>query len=257
MPTNKTLAWIVLTIVGAAIAAAGAFLAFQNYSRTLDTLMKDVLVHVGQVQSYTQDVSTEVRFPDRTLGIVGTYHINRKSLHYGSFSTTTLNIDGLGEHTFSVENMSFGDTIYTRVHTESSLLAKTIGQTNGWKSFLNTAIPQELENIALPGPTLDNFLLFGENGRFIRLEEKMGEEVLDGTPVHHYRFSLSGQSPETPGPVRALVERIGPTGTIDVWVDAATTMIRELRFTNDSYSSKTIISNVDTPLLMSPPPLTP
>ncbi len=232
-------------------------MAFQNYSRTLDTLMKEVLVHVGQVQSYTQDVTTNVRFPDRTLSIVGTYHINRKSLNYASFSTTTLNIDTLGEHVFSVENMAFGDTIYTRVHTDSPLLAETIGQTDGWKSFLNTAIPKELENIALPGPTLDNFLLLGESGRFIRLEEKLGEVILNGVPLHHYRFSLSGQSPEAPGPVRALIERIGPTGTIDVWVDAATTMVRELHFTNESYSSKTTISNVDTPLPMSPPPFTP
>ncbi len=257
MPTNKTLKWISLAVLAVFLAAGAAYVALDRYSRTLDTLMKETLAHVAQVQSYSQDVTTSVAFPDRTLHIVGTYHIDRKSRNYASFSTSTLKIAELGEHTFFVENLSLEDTIYTRISTESPLLTTTIPQTDGWKSFPNTAIPKELENIALPGPTLDNLLLFSENGRFIQLQEKMGEEVVRDATLNHYRFSLSGALPENPGPVKGLIERIGPSGHIDVWVDPSSTMIRELRFENDAYSSHTVIRSVDIPLVVTPPPTTP
>ncbi|MBP9669525.1 MAG: hypothetical protein KBE09_04525 [Candidatus Pacebacteria bacterium] len=257
MPTNKTLIWIAAVVAGALTVTVAAYVALDRYSRTLDALMKDTLVHVAHVESYSQDVTTEVAFPDRTLSIVGTYHIDRKARNYASFSTSTLKIAELGEHTFSVENLSLQDTIYTRISTESPLLTTTIPQTNGWKSFPNTAIPKDLENIALPGPTLDNLLLFGENGRFIQLQEKMGEEEVHGERLHRYEFSLSEVFPEHPGPVRALTERIGAAGRITVWVDATSAMIRHIRFENDTYSSETMISNVDTPLAIPAPLIAP
>lgn len=253
MSKSKVLVWGIIVLCFGVLAAIGVYLTLDHYAHSLDSLMIETMKKSDQITSYTQEVTTQVDFADRTLHILGTYHIDRKALRYASFSTTTLNIQGLGEHIFSVENMSFGDTIYTRVMTESPLLAKSIAQTGGWQSFLNTEIPKELENIALSGPTLDNILLFSEDGRFVRLEEKLGETIIDGTTLNHYRFSLSGATPTAAGSLSALIERIGPTGVIEVWVDPSSATIREIRATNETYRSRTILKNIGTPAEFAPP----
>ena len=250
-------------LIGAGIALFGilAGVAYHLYSRPpqLDAPILKVIANVSSIDSYVQHVDTEVVFPDRTLTIVGTYLNDFAAERFASLSTTTLAIPDqpveLREHTFTHENIAIGNDVFLRVDTESDLLKQTGTITYGpdWHHFTDRVIPEGFTDIAVPGPIHDSLVLLSENGTFLTLTEKHGKVMWGSEEFRRYTFIPSGLPAPADSSLKALLERIGPGGTIDVWIDERTSTVRYLVTANDEYRSTTTVSGINTPLTVEPP----
>jgi|CXWL01.1.fsa_nt_gi hypothetical protein len=222
----------------------------------LDALMEKVLDQVAATHAYTQHVETDIDLEGRHMRVVGVYDIDASVGSFASHSTTTFSIPDAPpkerDHVFTLENISIGDDVYTKIQTNSKLLQSTIPHSLDWKHFRKNAIPPQFVNIATPEPILDNLSLFGAHGKYIALVKNYGEEERGGETLSHYTFKLSEHASGAGGAVGALAERLGESGAIDVWVNASGATLRYLEFRNGSYRSTTAISGIN-----NLPPITP
>ncbi len=205
---------------------------------------------VASVTSYSQFVETEMKFPDRTLNIIGTYDVDTQNKRFASYSTTTLLIarDTKG-HIFTHQDIAIGDDVYTKVETYDNLLTSSIQSSAKWQSFKSNAIPRQLASIAIAGPIQDNLSLLAENGKYLTFAKKQDVTQWGTESLLRYTFTLSSYAFEvSDGPLNAAVKRIGKNGMIDVWIDPTTFEVRHLLFTNPPYTSTTTISRMNTPL---------
>lgn len=239
---------------GSAVLFIGIGVGYHFFTRPpqLDTPILKAFEQISSVRSYTQHAETEVQFPDRSLAIIGTYQNDAEKERYASLSTTTLTIPGeaqdMREHVFTHENIAIRKDIYVRLQTTSKLLKKTgtVSYSDEWRHFDAAVIPEQFENIAVPGPIHDSLLLLSENGKYITLTKKHGTVTRDAEELLRYTFKLSGIPAEADSPLQALVDRIGLEGTIDVWIDEQTSVVKFVVLANAEYRSTTTISDINT-----------
>lgn len=193
----------------------------------------------GHDRTYAMRVETLSQLGDRTLAIDGIYRIAAPNDSYASESTTTLTVLETGEmHSFSLQNISIGETVYVSVTSESPLLTRTLPLTEGWQSFSSDTIPPTLAGIATRGPILDNALIFAEDGSHL--------EFLEITPGGAYLFKLRNPHAQIGGVLQTLFERIGGDGRITVWLEGGT--VSQFVFTGDDYVSTTTMRGEPTPI---------
>jgi hypothetical protein len=237
---------ILAVICGLILAGYGAYMLKRAHD--LDVAVQDILLWIPTVTTYTQFVDTEMQFPDRLLQITGTYHIDSLQERYASHSTSTLTIpdgpDDNRKHSFTLENISIGNDVYTKIETDSPVLQTTIPHSPEWRHFTRTTIPENFQSISIPGPFLDNLRIFSESGTYIDPVAVGESEEHDGQTLTRYLFRISGTMPEESGPLMAILERIGPDGTIVAWVDDVFA-IRQLVFENDTYRSTTTVADIN------------
>lgn len=252
MPDSRT--WFIVGGLGIFIVLPflyGAQKAYEWYSK--DALLRAVIEEVALIQSYTQDVETRINLDDRVMEVRGMYHIDRDRRMFASFATTTLFIPGEGRpHEFSLENVAIDRDVYTRVRTESDLLSASIPHSETWLHFRSTDIPERFQNIAVPGPILDNLRLFERDGAYLTLVSKTPSDMTFQESLTKFTFHASGEEIFSEDTLAALLERIG-NGVIETWVDPETRGVRALRFTNGSYHSTTTIENINTPFAIQAP----
>ena len=245
---------LAIFLVAASISGWLLYRTFHTTKITIDAPMQKALALVSTITSYSQQVDTQVKFPDRLLKITGIYAVDTPNKNYLSYSTTTLLIAGdPREHTFTHQDISIGDTVYNKVETSDPLLKSSIKSNPSWRSFKSNAIPASLANIIIAGPIQDNLAILSKNGAFLSLIKKSSQVAWDGNTFLRYTFTLSSNvSKVGNGPLSAIVGRIGP-GTIDVWINPSTYLVQHMVFTNGSYISTTTIGSVNTPLFITAP----
>ena len=169
-------------------------------------------------------------------------------------STTTIVIPELKNqsHSFTLQNISIGDDVYSKITTSSSLFQKTIPVSPNWRHFKENAIPAKLADIAVAGPILDNSLLFSQSGKYISFVGKKRIN-LKGRPVDVYDFTLSGAEKNVPLALDSLMKRIGAEGHITIFIDFETKSALFFTLGNSSYHSTTTLISLDTPLSITPP----
>ncbi len=224
------------------IVAIGIFEAQKGPE--LDESVRMALRELGMDRIYGMRVETLVGLGDRGLAIEGLYRIDAPQDAYASEATTTLIIRESGEkHSFSLGNMSLGDTVYVSVASESPLLTRTLPLTGGWRSFESKAIPEQFRGIAVHGPILDNALLFEEEGAHLAFLEKSEDE--NG---QRYAFRLSDPEAVAGGTLATLFERIGENGRVYVWLNDGR-IVRAL-FTGSDYTSTTTFTSDIVPITL-------
>jgi hypothetical protein len=237
---------IALSVIMASVAMGGfGWWYYFSLPPELDAAFKQMLEDISAVRAYTQYVQTEIAMSDRHLRVVGTYYIDEIGNRFASSATTTLTMPDLPpserEHSFTLQNVSIGVNVYTRIETESELLKKTIPASPRWQRFQKDNIPSTFDNIAVPGPILDNLKLLGAGGTYLTLQGTPAIEKWNDELLTRYSFVLSDTAPKNSGgTLQALFERIGD-GTIDVWLDTETAVLKFMRFENDSYISTTTV----------------
>ncbi len=235
---TTTLLWLYLRPPGAAI----------------DEHLKSAFTNVERVTSYNQNSQTEIDLSDRRLHIEGVYSLNGPRLEFASIATTSILIptqNGTVTHSFTLENISIQDDLYTKIDTSSPLLRASIPH-GPWRHFKKNAVPTELKDIAVSGPILDTLLLFSSQGSYVSLITSHGDTMWNQEKMRRYTFKLS---PEVRalhgGTLETLVGRIA-TGTVDIWIDREDT-IRHAVLNGDTYHSTTTFSHFNTPPIIVAP----
>ncbi len=245
---DKKLAVIGAIVVIGLIGIASYYYYVQSTRLSIDLPLQKAFTNTSSITTYDQVVETRAEFPDRSLAISGIYGVDTAKRSYSSYSTTTLTIHGdLQGHVFTHKNIAIGSDVYVKVETADKLLSASIKNGPMWQHFTATTIPHEFSSIAIPGPIQDNLSLMSDNGKWLTLIKKSGSEKLGSSTLLHYVFRLSGKGPNSEGALNAMILRITPTGTIDVWIDPATSMPRYLRFMNSTYVSTTTLQYTDPP----------
>lgn len=226
--------------VGALMAALYIFLTSPP---ALDEPVLNVLRTLSSPIPYMQRVETEVRIGERTLSIQGIYYVDHERRTYDSIATTTLSyLDGETIGTFSIANRVIGDEVYTLVRTESDSIGETVPEKGVWKRFRSGAIAPEYIDISSDRPILDNLVLLRGEGSYLRLERKHGLILLGDESLLKYTFRLSPIALEIAGgTMGAIVNRVGTSGTIELWLDPAAGL-RHIVLTAPDYTSTTTLS---------------
>ncbi len=249
--------WLLAAVLAAALAAGGGYLAFSGkgpFGRPLapDETLLQAYRNVVQVQSYAEDVETQVVVANRSLSIRGYYLVDDRNLRYSSVATTTLGDPGGARGpSFTVHNISIGTDVYSLVSTPDASLRATIRADDAWHHYKSAAIPADLAGIAVPGPVLDNLRLLSQNGAYLILKAKRAPDPK--THLAHYMFILSPVAPPAGGTLETLEARIG-NGTVDVWIDPQDDAVRQLAFNAKDYHSTTTISRLGEDLPIGAPP---
>jgi hypothetical protein len=228
----------------------------ERKAHEFDQPLVEALEKVTTTHSYAQFVDTSTIVSDRPLRVYGWYLVDHDQRSYAAFSTTTLNVPegtlGSGSHDFSHDNIAMQDTVYVKVDTASDFLSSSINKSDAWKRFEKDAIPEEYRNIAIVGPILDNLRIFANNAEHLELVRKYGLETIDDRTLRHYRFKLKSSVPSE-STVGALAERLGDSGTIDIWIDDTEKAIVRMLFKHDFYTSTTTLSSFNTLPRITPP----
>ena len=249
--SNKILLGVSITLILIIVV-----LLFTDYSQKRDKTLQAALSNISTISSYSQQVETETIESGRKIQVSGTYHIDRQRNKFYSLSTTTLFVpDDTGDlqnHSFTLENISIANVVYTKITTESEMLAKTIPVTEKWERFIAGSIPPKFNNIAIAGPVVDNARLFAKKGGYLKVLDEPGEDVIDGRPHMRYVFALKEESFSSEGSLDlgTIPQRIGREGTAEAWVDNETRQITKIILKNAPYVSETRLSNHG-----SPPPI--
>jgi hypothetical protein len=247
-------------IVGATVLVI-LVVAFYGYKYSnigsrlgLDPVARGIMDQAGIVRSYQAKVVTRAELSDRVVEINGTYTVDTPRERYGAISTTSLTIPGVSEsHVFTLENISIGENIYTRLQTNSPLIRQNMPETNGWRNFTSKTIPENFSGIAIRGSISDNLLLLSEQGKYLQFLINVGNDDSFGKTFFRYRFKLSSNSPPPNSTLESIFNRITKDGTIDVWIDLDNKSLVALLFANDSYRSTTTIMHLlDVPEIIAP-----
>lgn len=224
---------------------------------TEDTLLRRAYEQIATVRAYTQSVQTEVQLADRLLQVDGRYYHNGAESRFASIATTTLvilNGKKSEKHSFTLQNISIYNDVYTKIDTESDILRSTIPHTPLWQHFKKDSIPEQFVNISVSGPVLDNLLLFNENGAFLDLVQSHGSSKWGDTSLEKYTLKLSNEAPMgVGGTLGTLLGRIGKDGHVEVWIESESAIIRYMVFTGENYVSTTSISAINTPYIIKAP----
>lgn len=250
---------IATATLGAFLTVLGATHYYLNKISPIpmeDPLLAASIGKVAENRAYLQHVETKTVVSDRDIRVVGDYMINHTYSEYASRATTTLSIPEEGglttEHQFTLTNIAIGDDVYSKIETESELLKKTIPHSTAWRRLKRDEIPPELNNIAIPGPILDNLKILSNKGIYLVVLKKQEEEVEGYGELVRYTLKLSKETPEE-GTLGSVLQRIGSEGLVDLWIQESTSEPRIIRFENNSYhSTTTIITMTDIPRLTPP-----
>lgn len=244
----KTKVLVVLFLLGVVGVGMYGYQYLENQKQR--EFIEQVFSSVESVTSYVQTVETQLSVAERLVTIQGTYKNDRAKNAYASESSTVVRVPGDPvQFRFTTENIALGGRVYVRIKADEG--TPTTVPKGVWHSFDYASIPKDFETLAIPGPVLDNLLLFSEGGKYLRLEGAQGSDTTFGPQMLRYRFSVSGMAPETPSPLTVLLERIGQ-GTVDVWVGASST-VAALVIVNPPYYSTTTLSDINNPLGITAP----
>jgi hypothetical protein len=245
---------IAICLVG--LLVGGYLLYRAESSGSFDERLQTAIQAVQGLRSYEMTVDTATVVSARAMRISGLYRLDYEGKRYGSFATTTLFTPELSKHeqshTFSLQNLAVGDSVYVKIETDSPLLKKTIPNGPEWHRLPAASIPPQYQNIAVAGPFLDTLAILGNGGAYLTLTGKPTDLSVGTTTYHSYRFRVSkeGQLVEG-GTLRSLVQRIA-TGTVDVLIDD-TPSVRGVLVHGDNYESTTTILSVNTPFIIPSP----
>jgi hypothetical protein len=230
----------------ALLLVAGGLYFFLYAGAPKDPILRTAFQNAAKARSYEQYVDTSANVDNKSLRIIGFYLIDQPRNAYAFYSTTTVEIPGSKKPViFTLDNISIEKDVYTKVTTKGDNVPLSVPSSPFWLHFKANDIPKDYANIALSGPLLDYLKLFSGRGRFLSLIAKVGAERIDGATLLHYTFALSNSSVGASGTLLSLIKRIGPTGTIDVWIDEKTKVITVLRFRNENYVATTTISHIN------------
>jgi hypothetical protein len=222
-------------------------------SPRVDPLLARTFAYIQTIGSYAQNVQTEASINGQKLRIVGTYLVDDQHGKYAFVSTTTLTATGQKPVTFTLDNISIGSDVYSRVDAPAGTHLSVPAST-AWHRFRADGIPPAFTNIAIAGPLVDNLKIFGNSGAYLALEKKDGVEHIGGSPLTHYTFALSPAGTRlSEGPLGVVAGRIGQTGTIDVWLTSDGVPV-VLVFTGAGYVSTTTVSRINGSLQIAAPP---
>ncbi len=263
MPTvffrDHRVSLVVLALFFFILTSAGMWFYLTPAPLEYDELLKKTLDTVPEIRTYSQKVETTVFLSDRKLHVEGMYSLNGPDSSFSSDATTTLSFfEGkqLKTSVFTLHNISIGNDVYVKVHTNDPQLQTTIPHSPSWRHFERTHIPPEFTNIAVSGPVLDNLLLLKEGGAYLSLIESHGTSEWNDAAYARYTFELSKEaSVNLGGTLGSLMQRIGDTGTIDIWIDEAEARVKYMVFNGENYHSTTTISAINTPPIIVPPAL--
>lgn len=209
----------------------------------LDEPILKAFSKLGAPVPYEQRVQTLVGISGRTLRIEGTYFVDHDRRSYDSAATTTLSIDAELLGTIFIANRVLGDDVYTLVRKSEGL--GTFDTPPGWTRFRRGAIPENYIDIASDRPILDNLVLLRGEGAYLTLEKKHGSVELDGIPYLRYSFRLSPIALEVRGgTMGAIANRLGTSGSIDIWLDPAEETVRLISLAAPDYHSTTTVTSV-------------
>ncbi len=219
----------------------------------LDELILQAFANAELTTAYTQEVVTETDIEDRHIRVAGTYVLDDTNKRYSSRASTELTLPDGTVHSFSLQTITIGEDMYTRVESESAALNLTVPASREWKQFKTNAIPTDYREIATPRPPIDNLTLFRKSGEYLSIKEDRRDEEREGEKLARYTFGLSSLAfTETVGPVSMTAERVGVHGSIDVWVRESDKSIRYIRLLNHPYSSETKITTSPLPTIVEP-----
>ncbi len=240
---------------GAAVLIAIVLVAAYWYvtKHEFDADLSAAFERTADVYAYTQEDMTETVISDRMLRIEGIYRNDSRAGRYASIATTTISLPDDGEHSFTLENISLGEKVYTRVATESPLLKQQIAFDDAWHQFQRDAIPAEFESVAISGPILDHLLLFKSDGSYLTVVDGPVDDVQGDESLRVYTLRLRDGQTDVGGTLATFMERIGD-GTIRIWIDGTDT-IRRIAIDNDSFHSTTTLSRFNEPLTIDAPPI--
>ncbi len=231
------------------LAASIAFFYAQNQQKaTDDDLLNTALSKVPGINSYSQHVETEDAVSGSIIKVVGDYDLDPKNQRFRSQCETSTFTAG-EEHEFTITNISIRDEIYTLIESTDKFIESRMPEVNEWHHFQKDNIPERYKNIAINGPIMDNLRLFYENGKYIKLVEKH-EEGRYSLALSDEAFTESGKQM-----LGTIVERIGKSGTIDVWINPETFYIEKMKFKNPPYVSTATITNINNVSSINPPVL--
>ncbi len=246
--------WAILTITILVLASGfAAWWYWTHRGPQLDDLIKEAFSSAELTTAYAQDVVTETNIEDRHIRVAGTYVLDDTNKRYSSNASTELTLPDGTVYSFSLQTITIGEDIYTRVESKSPALNLTVPASREWKQFKTNAIPTEYREIATPRPPIDNLTLFRKSGDYLTIKESRRDEERDREKLARYTFGLSSLAfTETTGPVSMIAERVGVHGTIDVWVSESDKHIRYIRLSNHPYSSETKVTTSPLPVITAP-----
>jgi hypothetical protein len=252
--------WILrLTLLGAIIvliSVSGAYLYLHRAQKThFDPLIEAVIRHAAQVSTYAQYVETRQVSQAGILQINGEYLVDDTHQNYSAFSTTTYKHTGGSPVVFQLENRAIASDVYVRIINKSPLVRLSVPADGTWQHFPATNIPTIYQNIAVAGPVIDDLKLLGSAGDYLVQDTNHGMTSFGGTNFIRYTFKLSRLAElSSDAGVRTIASRVGPTGLIDLWIDASSTEVAHMRLTNGStYTSTTTFSRLNEPLNIKAP----
>lgn len=253
LPKNYVFFLVGLVVL---VVALGGWWYWTHRGPQLDSLAKKALENIETVTSYRQHVETETYIEDRHIKVVGDYTINETDKQFSSEAVTTLTLPDKTSHSFSLQTITLGDTLFAKVQSQSPALNLTVPSSPEWKSFNIQAIPDTYREIATPRPPMDNLALFKNAGTYLIIKESRVDEEKNGERLARYVFNLSSKAfTETTGPVSMIAERVGVHGTVEVWIRESDAQIRHLRYSNAPYISTTEFTQINAvPALASPLP---
>lgn len=223
--------------------------------RPFDATMKTVLAKNEAIKSYVANVKTTSAGTDRTIVVDGIYTIDRARGAFASFSTTTLSAETLKKPLiFSVNDISIGADVYTKVESNNPSFKLSVPVSSKWLHFKAPAIPMDYANVAVNGPILDNLRILDSEGAYIWPLKGPETATWATETLAKYTLRLSGKTPPLDnGTLRSLSEHIGKNGTIELWIDTNAAEIRHMVFQGDSYRSTTTISSLNSPVVVEVP----
>ena len=120
----------------------------------------------------------------------------------------------------------------------------------GWHHLSANSVSEDLRDVAVYGPILDDLALFRDNGTYVSALKNYGADSV--STLINYAFKLSGHGPTGKPTLSALLGHIGADGSIDVWIDPESKLIRVMHFSGASYSSTTTINSYQAPIIIAP-----
>jgi hypothetical protein len=213
--------------------------------QTLDTL--------GKLTGYELYIETNTLFPDKELDIEGRYGFDHPRFSFAAQSTTTITTEGI-PRSFSLKHMVFSDDMYTSIASDDPLLARAVPVTDGWQHTQANAVPRHLQAIATHGPIVDPLLLFRTVGATLTPLVEPAERAFNGATTTMYTTSFTTHG-TVPSALKTLQNRLGATGTIDIYLSKDESRVLGITFSGPEYRSTTTITSDVAPVML--PPTTP
>jgi hypothetical protein len=252
---NRSLSHAVLALAGVGIVGS-LLLLLHPLTPSSDIRLTPQAQHtlsaLGKLTGYELRIETSNSFPDKTLSIEGTYGFDHPAFSFSADSTTTITTTADAvPRSFSLKHMVFSDDLYTAIASEDPLLARMVPVTRGWQHFKAGSVPRHLTAIATHGPIVDPLLPFRTVGVVFTPLTEPTKGVFSSTTATMYRTAFSAHG-TVPSALRTLEERLGATGTVDIYFNEEETEVLGITFKGPTYYSTTTILKVSPPALLPP-----